>query len=159
MIFNLENGGFGATGQNRGLGRSNLATQRGTAYFYTDADLNSGNAILTVPLSALGLTPGTHVQLLGVRLRQLLHRQPDRCDREHDLHRSTRRASPPSVDPGASFRRAARSRSTLRAVPGGDVKSPSQTGLLLMYRNAEGKSRKDVGKDEAQAVEVKTLID
>ena len=35
---------------------------------------------------------------------------------------------------------------------GGDLKSPSQRGLLLMYRDAEGKSRKDAGKDEAQAI-------
>ena len=41
------------------------------------------------------------------------------------------------------------------SVPGGDVKSPSQSGLLLMYRDAEGKAKKDVGKDEARAIEVK----
>ena len=27
--------------------------------FYTDADLNSGNAIFTVPMAAVGVTPGT----------------------------------------------------------------------------------------------------
>mgnify|MGYP003378406205 CR=1 FL=1 len=38
----------------------NLATNSAQAYFYLDADLNSGNAILTVPAAALGITgPGT----------------------------------------------------------------------------------------------------
>jgi hypothetical protein len=40
-------------------------------------------------------------------------------------------------------------------VPGGDVKSPAQTGVLVMYRNAEGKARRDVGKDEAEAILIK----
>jgi len=58
VIYNYENGGFAATGQNL-VAVVNLATGAGGAYFHTDADVNSGNAILTAPLSVLSLTPGT----------------------------------------------------------------------------------------------------
>ena len=54
-MVNLENGGFGATGQNV-TAVVNLATKAASVFFFTDADLNSSNAILTAPLSALGLT-------------------------------------------------------------------------------------------------------
>ena len=37
---------------------------------------------------------------------------------------------------------------TIQAVPGGDVASPSQTGILLMYRDAET-------THEADAIDVK----
>ncbi|PYS06636.1 MAG: hypothetical protein DMG12_03165 [Acidobacteria bacterium] len=54
VVFNLENGGFAATGQNV-VAVFNVATNAATIFFFTDADLNSANAILTAPLSALGL--------------------------------------------------------------------------------------------------------
>ncbi|MGH7463186.1 MAG: S8 family serine peptidase, partial [Longimicrobiales bacterium] len=58
VVFNLENGGFAATGQNV-VAVGPLPSGPFTVLFFTDADLNSGNAILTAPLSAIGLTPGT----------------------------------------------------------------------------------------------------
>ena len=54
-MFNLENGGFGTSGQNIDE-VFNLATKTGKIFFFTDADLDSGNAILTAPMSAVGLT-------------------------------------------------------------------------------------------------------
>ena len=54
VVFNLENGGFAVTGQNV-VAVVNLATGVGSIFFFTDADLDSSNAILTAPLSALGL--------------------------------------------------------------------------------------------------------
>ncbi|RZU02815.1 S8 family peptidase [Rivibacter subsaxonicus] len=57
-VFNQEQGTFASTGVNL-VYVLNLATGgAATAYFYTDADLNSGNRILTVPLGALGVAPG-----------------------------------------------------------------------------------------------------
>jgi len=32
---------------------------------------------------------------------------------------------------------------TIQAVPGGDTASPSQTGILLMYRDAKSKNEAD----------------
>jgi len=59
-IFNAENGGFGVSGQNLTF-LVNLSTGVATAFFFTDADLNSGNVIMTVPMSAMGLAVGTTV--------------------------------------------------------------------------------------------------
>jgi len=65
VVFNAENGGFSASGQNL-VFVANLATGApATAVFYTDADLNSGNAIFTVPMNSsagsvnVGVAPGT----------------------------------------------------------------------------------------------------
>jgi len=64
VVFNAENGGFSATGQNV-VFVANLATGTATAVFFTDADLNSGNAIFTVPMNSsagavnVGVLPGT----------------------------------------------------------------------------------------------------
>lgn len=66
VVFNAENGGFGATGQNL-VYLGNLTTGTATAVFYTDADLNSGNVIFTVPMNSsagavnLGVAPGTTI--------------------------------------------------------------------------------------------------
>src|SRR5256885_16293314 len=56
-IFNLENGGFAATGQNV-VAAGPLPSGPVNVFFFTDADLDSGNAILTAPPSACGLQPG-----------------------------------------------------------------------------------------------------
>jgi hypothetical protein len=58
VVFNAENGGFGTSGQNV-VRVYNVATGAISTFFYNDADLNSGNAILTAPLAAVGLTPST----------------------------------------------------------------------------------------------------
>lgn len=57
FVFNRENGGSGATGQDvvfvQAVGST---TARG--FFFSIADFNSSNTIFTVPLSALGVTEG-----------------------------------------------------------------------------------------------------
>src|SRR5262249_49303878 len=58
VIFNAENGGFAATGQNV-VAAGPLPSGPFTVFFFTDADLDSSNVIMTVPLSAVGLTPTT----------------------------------------------------------------------------------------------------
>jgi hypothetical protein len=64
VVFNAENGGFSASGQNV-VFVGNLATGTATAVFFTDADLNSGNVIFTVPMNSsagsvnVGVAPGT----------------------------------------------------------------------------------------------------
>src|SRR5439155_9372645 len=55
-LLNSELGGFGASGQNV-VSVVNLTDGTITPEFFTDADLNSANAILTAPLADLGLTP------------------------------------------------------------------------------------------------------
>lgn len=61
--FNAELGGFGLTGQTVVV-LQKAGAASGTAVFFVDADLNSGNTILTVPMNAsagptnLGVAPG-----------------------------------------------------------------------------------------------------
>jgi subtilisin family serine protease len=65
-VFNAENGGFSASGQNV-VFVANLAVTPvvGRAVFFTDADLDSGNVIFRVPMNAsagavnVGIQPGT----------------------------------------------------------------------------------------------------
>jgi subtilisin family serine protease len=64
VVFNTEVGGYSASGQNA-VYIANLATGApATAVFYTDADLNSGNVIFTVPMNSsaggvnVGVAPG-----------------------------------------------------------------------------------------------------
>jgi minor extracellular serine protease Vpr len=66
VVFNAELGGFSVTGQNA-VFLFNLSTNTATAVFFTDADLNSGNVIFTVPMNSsagspnLGVAPGTTI--------------------------------------------------------------------------------------------------
>ncbi|MBL8287638.1 MAG: S8 family serine peptidase [Rubrivivax sp.] len=62
FVYQEENGGFGASGQSLVWVQKAGASTR-SAFFFNDADLNSGNTIFTVPMAALGLAgaggPGT----------------------------------------------------------------------------------------------------
>lgn len=60
FVFNSENGGFAVSGQTLVTVQAATAAA-GTAYYFADADLNSGNIIMTVPMAALGITPGTTI--------------------------------------------------------------------------------------------------
>ena len=60
VVFNAESGGFGVSGQNL-VNVVTVATGTASAFFFTDADLNSGNVIFTVPVNIPGgvaLAPG-----------------------------------------------------------------------------------------------------
>lgn len=58
VIYNIENGAFGSSGQTV-VAVVNLATSAQAIRFYTDADLNSSNAIFTVLASDVGITSAT----------------------------------------------------------------------------------------------------
>jgi hypothetical protein len=63
FVFQQELNGFGATGQSAVFVQA-VGAPSASAFFFTDADLNSGNVIFTVPLSALGgLSPATTLTL------------------------------------------------------------------------------------------------
>jgi len=152
VVFNLENGGFGATGQNV-VAVANLATGTSKVFFFTDADLNSGNAILTAPLSALGLTTSStftfSVFAFDNYFTENMTDSIENMTYTGDTPRFAASTPFDTVPANGDFTLG------LSAVPGGDVKSPAQTGVLVMYRNAEGKARRDVGKDEAEAILIK----
>lgn len=57
FVFNAENGGFAVTGQTLVFVQK-AGAAAGSAFYYADADLNSGNMILTLPMGAIGVVPG-----------------------------------------------------------------------------------------------------
>jgi hypothetical protein len=63
FVFNVENGGFGVTGQTV-VAVQNATTGTTAVFFFADADLNSGNMIFTVPLNIAGgvvVAPGATI--------------------------------------------------------------------------------------------------
>ena len=146
VVFNLENGGFAATGQNV-VAVFNVATNAATIFFFTDADLNSANAILTAPLSALGLNASSRFDFSVFAFDNYFTGNPTDTIVNLTYTPSTPRFVASGV-PATGVPVGGSSTLTIQAVPGGDVASPSQTGILLMYRDAET-------THEADAIDVK----
>jgi len=138
IIFNFENGGFGASGQTV-VSVVNLQTGSVAGpFFFADADLNSANIILTAPLSALGNMP----------LGQKFNFQVFAFDNyfsgnlTDDIGPMTFTLSTPRFDNGGGFGSLAVPVGASGPIPvfkvaGGDAASPSQSGILLMYRDAK----------------------
>lgn len=133
-VFNSELGGFAATGQNV-VNVRNLETGESTASFFTDADLNSANAILTAPLEALGLTPNSTFDFRVLAVDNYftgnLTDSIETMTYTPDTPKYFGSGVPPRGVPAGG-----RATLSVQAIPGGDQASPSQTGLLLLYRDA-----------------------
>jgi len=133
VIYNLENGGFGTTGQNV-VRVYNLNNDTSGIYFYTDADLQSGNAILTAPLAPLGITPATQFGVSVYAYDNYFTGSPTDAITGMTYTLGAPRYYPdnyaPVVPQGGSTALG------IFALPGGATASPSQSGLLLMYRDA-----------------------
>jgi len=151
LVFNAENGGFGVTGQNLvfvlKLNPDGSAAGPARAFFFTDADLNSSNAILTVPMAALGITGDAPLGLSAYAFDNYftgnLTDAIEGMVYTPGLPRYTAAGLPDAgIPPGAE------ARLTVTEVAGGAAASPSQTGLLLQYRDS------DV-RNESQAVVVR----
>lgn len=145
VIYNAENGGFGATGQTI-VNVYNLATGTQAAYFYADADLQSSNMIMTAPLAALGLTPDTQfdfsVYAFDNYFTGALTDAIEGMTYTAGYPRYFGYGLPPT---GVAAQ--GENDLTIESIPGGELASPSQTGLLLLYRDAP------------VSLEVSTLID
>jgi len=136
VVFNLEFGAFGSTGQNV-TAVYNLATGSAPIFFFTDADLDSANAILTAPLAAMGMTKSTQfdfsVFAFDNYFTGFLTDSIEGMTATLDTPRFVGFGIPATGVPAGGS-----STLTINAVPGGDVASPSQSGLLLMYRDSKG---------------------
>jgi subtilisin family serine protease len=152
VVFNLENGGFGTTGQNV-VEVFKLATGSGSIFFFDDADLNSGNAIMTAPMSAVGLTPSSKFRYSVYAFDNYFTGNLTDAIENMTFTLGTPRFS---LDQPSSFTVPASTILSVHVanVPGGDVASPSQLGFQLLYRDAKASDGNDPGRREGQIVKV-----
>lgn len=140
VIFNRENGAFASTGQNV-VAAISLLTNSGFIFFFTDADLDSANAILTAPLSVFGgLLPGPPLTAttqfdfdVFAFDNYFTGFQTDSIENMTFTLGTPRFVG--SGIPATGVPAGGESDLTIQAVAGGDAASPSQTGLLLLYRD------------------------
>ncbi|MEO8151562.1 MAG: S8 family serine peptidase [Rhizobacter sp.] len=136
-VYNLEQGGFAATGINV-VNVANLATGVATTYAYVDADLNSANAILTAPMAAFGVSPDTKLSFSAFAADN--YYTGSTTDAILDM--SFTPAKPRyavSGDSSGVVKGYRLARVDTLAVAGGADASPSQTGFLVMMRRNAGK--------------------
>jgi len=158
VLFTAENGGFGASGQNlvfvadvRARPAGAPAAGPASAFFFTDADLDSGRVIMTAPLAALApttvtLTNGTKVTLPGLTATAPFDFSVFAFDNyftgnlTDSIENMTFTLASPrftgSGVPTTGVPAGGTATLTVSAVGGGDAASPSQQGLLLLYRDA-----------------------
>jgi len=135
VVYNAENGGFGASGQNV-VNVINLATGAAGAVSYTDVDLNSGNVIFTVPMAALGLSPGTTIGFsVGAFDNYFTGALTDSIENMRFTPGTARYGVDGDVIATVAPRSVARVGVTSANVPDA---SSTELGLLLMYRRHAG---------------------
>jgi hypothetical protein len=146
VAYNFENGGFAVSGQNV-VAIVNLATNAGGAFFFASADLNSANAVLTIPMSVpsigLSITPTTKINFSVYAFDNYFTGSPTDAIENMTYTPGTPRytAADVTIPAGGSGPLA------VQAVAGGAAASPSQSGLLLFY--SDGRRR-----NEAQTITV-----
>jgi subtilisin family serine protease len=141
VIYNAENGGFGATGQTVVVLLS-LANGSTTIKYYADADLNSSNMIYTVDLADLGLAPNKKFRFSVYAFDDYLSGFLTDAIENMRVTLNTPAYSlgevitlPAGLPPsGVPFTK----------VPGGATASPSQTGFLLLHRDARSGREADL---------------
>lgn len=140
ILYTAENGGFGVTGQML-VYVYDVGTGKATAYYYGDADLESGNVILTAPLSVMGMTPSTQfdfsVYAFDNYFTGNLTDAIEGMTYTAGVPRYVASNPAPVVPVGGSYKL------SVNAVLGGEVASPSEQGLLLMYRDARQQHEAD----------------
>jgi subtilisin family serine protease len=109
-----------------------IGTPTATPFFFTDANLNSANAILTAPLGALGLAAGDQFDFDVVAVdRYFTDAVTDTVEGMTFTVGTPRYTSDVVVEVAAS----ASARLTITEVDGGAGASPSQTGMLVLWRD------------------------
>jgi hypothetical protein len=133
VVFNLENGGFGLTGQNV-IAVLNLASNAGIVRFFADADVDSSNLIATALLSDLGLTPESQFDFSVVAFDNYFTGVATDAIEGMTYTLAAPRFVASGV-PAAGVPVGGTSTLTIQEVAEGDAASPSQIGLLLLYRD------------------------
>lgn len=147
LIFNGELGAFGSSGQNV-VYVVNLTTGLGGPVAFSDADLNSANVILTVPLAAVGLKPDSQFSFSVLAGDNYFTGNITDAIENMTYTPGTPRFVATGV-PTGGIPAGGSSTLAVQEVAGGATASPSQTGLLLLYRDAPL-------KQEAEIINVKS---
>jgi hypothetical protein len=137
-VFTTENGTAGSTGQTVvavvKLNPDGTAAGSAQPFFFADADLDSANMIMTVPLAAVGLAPTTRFSFDVVAFDNYFTGKATDAVRGMVFTPATPKFTTSfvqgAVDPWSSRT------IIVDDVPTGATASPSQSGLLLMYRDA-----------------------
>lgn len=135
IVYTGELSGFGVTGQNVVFVQQ-IGAPTASAFFFTDADLNSANAILTAPLSVLGLTPSSQFNFSVFAFDNYFTGSLTDSIENMTYTVGTPKFTASGV-PASGVPAGGSSTLSISAVPGGAMASPSQTGLLLMYRDGK----------------------
>jgi hypothetical protein len=125
---------------------ANLATNTAAAFFFSDVDLDSGNIILTAPLSAMGLNPTSTFDFSVFAFDNYFTGSLTDAIENMTFTPIQPKFTASGV-PSGGVPVGGSSQLNIQAVPGGATASPSQTGILLMYR--DGRSQR-----EADAIHV-----
>ncbi len=138
VIFNLENGGFGATGQTV-VEVFNLNTSAAAIVSFANADLNSGNMIMSVPMASVGLSTGQKFNFTVYAFDNYFTGAQTDVIGPMTFTPGTPRFATDGGTGLASFIVPMGTKGSIPVakVSGGDTASPSQSGILFMYRDAK----------------------
>ncbi|MBX3622396.1 MAG: S8 family serine peptidase [Rhizobacter sp.] len=136
-VYNQEQGGFAATGISL-VYVANLATGTASAYYYMDADLNSANAIMTIPFAALGVPADTQLTFSAYAYDNYFTGNTSDAILDMGFTPSKPRYAV-AGDSSGVVRPLRLARVDTLSVAGGAQASPSQTGFLVMMRRNAGK--------------------
>ena len=136
IVYNSEQGGQGASGTSL-INVIDLAAGTSTAYYLNDTDLQSSNAIFTLPLAALGIPASQAFDFTVAAFDNYFSGNetdqigPMTYTPAKPKFRATTDNAVVAANGNASFGTA--------AVAGGAAASPDQSGLLLLYRRDTGR--------------------
>ena len=135
IVFTAERGSVPAGDGRTAVFVQKVGASSSMAYYYADASLDSGNMIMTVPLSVLGLSPTSKFSFSVFAV--------DDYFTGHVTDEIDNMVFTPGVPkffgsglPATGVPARGSSVLTVSKINGGDQASPSQTGLLLLYRDA-----------------------
>jgi hypothetical protein len=138
VVFNYDLALNGSDGRNV-VFRCRANFTNCAAFFFTDSGVNTQNWILTVPASQIGLAPGQtfNFQVFaadGYFTGAYTDCSPGDCASYHTYTVAQPKYAVSDIFPVVPAN--GQVSLTVTKVPGGDAASPSQYGLLLMYRQA-----------------------
>jgi hypothetical protein len=122
-------------------------------FFFNDADLDSGNVILTAPMAAVGLTASTKFDFSVFAFDNYFTGFLTDAIEGMTYTPSTPKFVGSGI-PTSGVPAGGSSTLTIQSVAGGDTASPSQTGLLLLYRDAKSSGNQALSEGEGNAISV-----